>query len=301
MALNVLGKTAIITGAGSGINLAFAKLLLRNSCNVVFADVALRPEAEELVKVHRGSSNGAQAIFHKTDVTNWVELKSMFDAAQRTFGGADIVCPGAGVYEPPFSNFWIRPGTGVSKDDPTKGRYAAMDINLTHPIRCTQTAIGHFIEQNRPGVVVHISSIAAQRPVLSCPLYVAAKFGISGFVRSLAPLETPPNTQLPPIRVNCVAPGVIKTPLWTEHPEKLKWIDPERDEWVTAEDVADVMLDLVQKPEYVGGTVLEVGKDQVRKVEVLNDPGPKGAGHTVSAAKRGEEEVWDRLTGSWRE
>lgn len=303
MALNVSGKTAIVTGAGSGINLAFAQLLLRSNCNVVFADLALRPEAEEVVKAHSDSSNGPRSIFQKTDVTDWVQLEAMFDVAEQTFGAVDIVCPGAGVYEPPFSNFWIPPGTGVTKDDPRGSRYAAMDINVTHPIRCTQIAIAHFIKHSRPGAVVHISSIAAQRPFLQCPLYVASKAAISGFVRSLALLETPKSTQLPSIRVNCVAPGVIKTPLWTENPEKLRWIDVEQDEWVTAEDVAQVMLDLVQKEEYVGGTVLEVGQNQVRRVEVLNDPGPKGAGHTVSAADVGEKEVWDRLTrpswGQW--
>ena len=234
----------------------------------------------------------------KTDVTDWVQLEAMFDAAKREFGvPADIVCPGAGVYEPPFSNFWVPPGTGVSRDDPSKGRYMAMDINVTHPIRCTQIAIDQFIKHKIQGAVVHISSIAAQRPILSCPLYVASKFAISGFVRSLAALETPPQgtAGIPPIRVNAVAPGVIKTPLWTEHPEKLKWIKQDQDEWVTAEDVADVMLDLIQKPEHVGGTVLEVGKNQVRPVTVLNDPGPKGAGHTVSGADIGEKEVWDIL------
>ncbi|KAH8657710.1 NAD-dependent 15-hydroxyprostaglandin dehydrogenase [Xylariales sp. PMI_506] len=299
MAFNVSGKTAIVTGAGSGINLAFAKLLLDNNCNVVFADLALRPEAEDTVKAFGGDGNAPRAVFQKTDVTDWVQLEAMFDVAERTFGALDIVCPGAGVYEPPFSNFWIPPGTGVSRDDPRGSRYMAMDINVTHPIRCTQVAIAHFVRYNRPGAVVHISSIAAQRPQLSCPLYVAAKAAVSGFVRSLAKLETPESSQVPPIRVTGVAPGVIKTPLWTENPEKLKWIDTERDEWVTAEDVAEVMLDLIQKPEYIGGTILEVGKNQVRRVEVLNDAGPKGAGHTVSGAKEGDKEVWEKLTQSW--
>ena len=64
MAFNVAGKTAIVTGAGSGINLAFASLLLRNKCNVVFADIALRPEAEKLVKDY-SSGTEARAVFQK--------------------------------------------------------------------------------------------------------------------------------------------------------------------------------------------------------------------------------------------
>jgi len=53
MAQKVQGKTAIVTGAGSGINLSFASLLLGKGCSVVFADIALRPEAQEVVSSQR--------------------------------------------------------------------------------------------------------------------------------------------------------------------------------------------------------------------------------------------------------
>lgn len=100
MAMNIASKTAIITGAGSGINLCFAKLLLEGGCNVVFADLALRPEAEALVAQYPLTSSGAKAFFQKTDVTDWAQLDRMFEVTIQHFGGADIVCPGAGVYEP---------------------------------------------------------------------------------------------------------------------------------------------------------------------------------------------------------
>jgi 3-hydroxybutyrate dehydrogenase len=100
MAMNVSSKTAILTGAGSGITLAFAKLLLSEGCNVVFADIALRPEAEAVLAQYPLSSSGAKAVFQKTDVTDWAQLDAMFEVAVKHFGGADIVCPGAGVYEP---------------------------------------------------------------------------------------------------------------------------------------------------------------------------------------------------------
>ena len=123
MALSIAGKTAIITGAGSGtsfvqaslslpiasivltktlgINLSFARALLTKHCNVLFADLALRPEAQELVSNHANHSQSpAKAVFQKTDVRDWQHLERMFHVASKEFGGAHIVCPGAGVYEP---------------------------------------------------------------------------------------------------------------------------------------------------------------------------------------------------------
>ena len=74
------------------------KLLLENGCNCVLADLALRPEAKELVEKH--SAGAPRAVFQQTDVTDWGQLERMFDVAEKEFGEIDIVCPGAGVYEP---------------------------------------------------------------------------------------------------------------------------------------------------------------------------------------------------------
>lgn len=148
--------------------------------------------------------------------------------------------------------------------------------------------------------MVHISSVAAQTPGLLTPLYIASKHAVSGFIRSLAMLENP-EADIPKIRVTGVAPGVVRTPLWIDNPEKLQLLDENVDEWITPEEVADRMLDLVLKEEYVGGTVLEVGKDHARKVENINDPGPpRKPGFTVSNRGKGREEVWGRLaTAGW--
>ena len=128
MALSLAGKTAIVTGAGSGsslflksgasmasqqlhrqtltnynlgINLSFARALLHKKCNDLFAGLALRPEAQELVSSHANHSQSpAKAVFQKTDVRDWQQLERMFHVASQELGGADIVCPGAGVYEP---------------------------------------------------------------------------------------------------------------------------------------------------------------------------------------------------------
>ncbi|KAL2013623.1 hypothetical protein VTN00DRAFT_1148 [Thermoascus crustaceus] len=311
---SVEGKSAIVTGAGSGINLSFAKLLLENGCNVLIADLALRPEAQAVVNQHSANpSSSSRAVFQKTDVTDWTQLERMFEVAEREFGDIDIVCPGAGVYEPDWSNFWRPPGTPESRDSPFGSRYALVDINLTHPIRTTQLAISHFLRcrktnPNSPKYIVHISSVAGQIPLMATPIYAATKHAINGLVRSLAKLDAEFG-----IRVTAVAPGVIKTPLWTDHPEKLRMVDEKVDEWVTPEEVAQVMLALVQQNEVSevigdtkgvegkmipvqGGTILEVSKS-VREVNAFNDPGPVGrAGTTVAHAKVVEDEIFSLLS-----
>lgn len=104
MALKVNGKSALVTGGGSGICLEFTKLLLSKGCNVLIADLNLTPTAEELVssdaKQEEGEAKKARAAFKKTDVTDWTQLQAAFDECMKEFGTLDIVCPGAGIFEP---------------------------------------------------------------------------------------------------------------------------------------------------------------------------------------------------------
>lgn len=191
------------------------------------------------------------------------------------------MCPGAGVFEPHWTNFWHPPGSAVSVDPvdggaDRVGHYSLLDINLTHPIRMTQLAMSYWlnaaaekrVSTTNPKRVVHISSIAAQTPNFTAPMYAAAKAGLSNFIRSVARLDEIG------IRVNGVAPGIIKTPLWTEHPEKLRMLDVGEINWIEPDEVADAMLRCCVDDDLPGGTVLEVTKGHTRKVDWRMDPGP---------------------------
>jgi NAD(P)-dependent dehydrogenase (short-subunit alcohol dehydrogenase family) len=122
----------------------------------------------------------------------------MFDTGIKAFGHIDILCPGAGIYDPHWSNFWHPPGSSKSKDTKEGNGYASLDINVVHPIRSTQMAISHFlnppqgvdkVSRENPKRVVIISSIAGQKANLNTPIYVAGKHAMNGFIRCLAPLD----------------------------------------------------------------------------------------------------------------
>ncbi|KIX99686.1 uncharacterized protein Z520_04321 [Fonsecaea multimorphosa CBS 102226] len=265
----VAGKNAIVTGGASGINLAFVKLLVSKGANVIVGDLQESAALKELEKQPRST----KLLFQKTDVSKWSELEALFKRAQTELGPLDIVCNGAGVFEPTWSNFW---------NDTETESYKSLDINLTALIKGTRLAIRDQITRSKGrkaggtvGVILNISSLAAQRMLFNQPIYSAAKAGVSAIVRSLAPLHEEFG-----IKVVAVAPGMVYTPLWSDHPEKLKAVD-EKDIWITPEEQAAAMLDVVEKGEYEGGTVLETLKNFTRKV-YIDSPMPEGPGSTLS-------------------
>ncbi|KIW94209.1 uncharacterized protein Z519_05525 [Cladophialophora bantiana CBS 173.52] len=269
MAFPVAGKNAIVTGGASGINLAFVKLLISKGANVIVGDI----QESSAFKEFENEPRSTKLLFQKTDVSKWNELEALFKRAQAELGSLDIVCNGAGVFEPAWSNFW---------NDTETESYKSLDINLGALIKGTRLAIRDQITRSKGrkaggtvGVILNISSLAAQRMLFNQPIYSAAKAGVSAIVRSLAPLHEEFG-----IKVVAVAPGMVYTPLWSDHPEKLKAAH-EKDIWITPEEQAAVMLEVVENGDYEGGTVLETLKNFTRRV-YIDSPMPEGPGSTMS-------------------
>jgi NAD(P)-dependent dehydrogenase (short-subunit alcohol dehydrogenase family) len=189
------GKVAIVTGAGSGIGLAVAELLLAAGSLVVFADLSLQPAAELTLKKYSTSSTDKSSpvvIFHKTDVADWSQLNGLWETTLREFGQIDIIANIAGVYEPPFSDFWRPPGISPeSKDQPdaNPGSYATISINYVAPVRLAQLAIDYWCRNQVKGNFVAVSSIAAYLHSMHTPLYMSSKAALVSFVKSLGELN----------------------------------------------------------------------------------------------------------------
>ncbi|EXJ69820.1 uncharacterized protein A1O5_06892 [Cladophialophora psammophila CBS 110553] len=269
MSFSVRGKNAIVTGASSGINLAFAKFLASKGAHVVVADVQETPAFKDFQQ----EAKSTKVLFHKTDVSNWKDLEKLFLFAKSELGPIDLLCNGAGVFEPDWSSFW--------KDTETES-YKSFDINVQGLVKGTRMAIRDQITRSKGrkcnetvGVILNISSLAAQYALFNQPLYATSKAAVSAFTRSLAPLH-----QEFGIKVVAVAPGMVLTPLWSNNPDKMKAIS-DADVFATPEELAETMLMLVESAEYEGGTVLEKLKHTTRRV-LVDSPLPSGPGSTMS-------------------
>lgn len=224
----------------------------------------------------------------------------MFDVALKEFGQIDILCAGAGIFDPSFSTYWKPPGSKESRDDPHGDRYLVMDINTTHPMRATQIALSHFlnppkgqekVSPSNPKRVVICGSVAGQVHGIGTPLYFASKHAITGFVRSMGDLDEKLG-----VKVSAVAPGLVRSPMIIEDPTKSRMVDFDNDPYITPAEVAQNLLRLCVDDDIPGGTMWEVGAHgNTRVVQPFNDPGPQGEGHTASNYQVSIDEVYDLL------
>ena len=88
-------KIAVVTGGGSGINLAFVRLAIEAGAKVLIADLRLTADAEEFIKTAKN------VVFQICDVTKWADLQNLIKISQEHFAGVpDIYIAGAGIFEP---------------------------------------------------------------------------------------------------------------------------------------------------------------------------------------------------------
>lgn len=187
------GKVALVTGAASGVGRATTLLLASRGAKVVVADVDDQG-ARETVELTRQA--GGEADFVRTNVTIWEDLEKAVAFAEARFGGLDILHNNAGVL------------TGARYPEASRDRWErTLAINLWSVIAGTQIAIPALMRRGG-GAIVTTASVAGFVRYDDDPVYAATKHGIVGLTRSLVLLHKTAN-----IRVNCVCPGGIDTPL----------------------------------------------------------------------------------------
>jgi NAD(P)-dependent dehydrogenase (short-subunit alcohol dehydrogenase family) len=169
-----VGKTAIITGSGSGIGRAAALALLREGWSVVLA--GRRPDALEHTVAEAGSAVG-RALAVPGDVSDPASVRALFEKTKETFGRLDLLFNNAGIGAPPVP----------LEDLPVEQWRRVVDVNLTGAFLCTQAAFRLMKEQTpRGGRIINNGSLSAHAPRPHSAPYTATKHAITGLTRSTA-------------------------------------------------------------------------------------------------------------------
>lgn len=196
-------KTAIVTGAGSGIGRSIALMYAREGANVVVSDISEKGGRETVEMI--GDTYKSSSIFFRADVGSASDNEALVNAAMKEFGALHIACNNAGI-------------TGEYKEiaeTSLEGWRRVIDINLSGVFYALHYQIPRILESGG-GAVVNMASIHAQICAANISGYVASKHGVLGLTK-VAAVEYSARG----VRVNAVGPAYIATPLLNQQDEKL--------------------------------------------------------------------------------
>ncbi|WP_254271313.1 SDR family NAD(P)-dependent oxidoreductase [Haloarcula marina] len=243
-------RTVIVTGAASGIGRGIANRFGEEGANVVVADVRREPKqgekydtdvttpTDELVS----EETAGDGTFVETDVGDPDSVEAMVEAAVDTYGGVDVLVNNAGIQI-----------VGDSQTTSVEEWQRSIDIDLSGVFYCVKFAVPHLVESE--GQIVNIGSVRGFEGG-GGPPYAAAKGGVVNMTRDLAMELGDEN-----VRVNCINPGYVETPL---------------QDIVTEEDMAksreQTLLPRFGKPEDVGDAAVFLASDEAGFITGANLP-----------------------------
>lgn len=188
-------KVCLVTGAGSGIGRAAAQRFAAEGGNVVVID---RDETGGQETVTLITTAGGKAIFSKCDVGVEADIKAAVELAVSTWNKIDVVVNNAAMMT--FKKI---------VDLSTEEWDRVMTVNLRSVFLFCKYAIPHIDH----GAIVNISSVHAHETTANVVPYASSKGAMEAFIRGVS-LEYP----YPKLRINCVAPGAVDTPMLWNNP-----------------------------------------------------------------------------------
>jgi NAD(P)-dependent dehydrogenase (short-subunit alcohol dehydrogenase family) len=234
--MEIAGRVALVTGAGSGIGRAIAVRLAQEGAAVGVADIDERGGRETVAQIEAG---GGRAQYVRADVGREADVQAMIDSTVTALGGLDILVNNAGIAATPAfpdaePDEWMR----------------VIDVNLRGPMLGTHYAIRAMRERGG-GAIVNIASLAGVGfGPHDSPDYAATKAAVARLSAALAPL----GEQLG-IRVNCICPDWVDTPMSQRTRARMT---PEEEAAVVPpgilapEEIADAAVELIGDESLVG-------------------------------------------------
>ncbi|WP_282075683.1 SDR family NAD(P)-dependent oxidoreductase [Maribacter aquivivus] len=193
--MNLKDKVVIITGAGSGIGAAAAKLLGERNATVVVSDINLsnaEKVAAEIIK------NGGIASAIKTDVTKFEEVEALIAQTVSKYDHVDVIVNNAGI----GGKHQLKTAEHTHDD-----WHNVIAVNQTGVFYCMQAALKQMVKQGH-GTIVNVASLAGLKASGNNLSYSASKFAVVGMTKSAA-LEYGSKN----IRINAVCPGYTHSAL----------------------------------------------------------------------------------------
>ncbi|MEI2777655.1 MAG: SDR family oxidoreductase [Tetrasphaera sp.] len=185
------GSVAIVTGASRGIGLGIAERLVADGARVVIT--ARKPEALDAAVAQLGGPDFALAV--SGNAADPEHQEAALEAAHAAYGHVDLL----------VNNTGINPVYGPIIDTPIDAARKIMETNVLAALSWTQQAVAAGLGRERPGAIVNVASVAGLGATGVIGMYGVSKAALIGLTRELA-------YQLgPSIRVNAVAPAVVKT------------------------------------------------------------------------------------------
>lgn len=219
------GKTALVTGGGSGIGAEIARTLAANGCRVAITG---RRESR-LQEVIASSKN--EILIRVCDVANRDDVSALFGWAREELGSVDILVNSAGI------NIAKRSMADLAPEDWDK----LLQINATGAYNCIREALPQMREK-QDGVIVNISSVAGIRAgLLGGVAYNASKFAMSALSLTVGEEESKNG-----IRLTSIYPGEVETPILDERPVPVS--AEHRARILQPEDLAAAALMVVSLP-----------------------------------------------------